>query len=106
MDPGFQGFGHSTTDADGAYRFRTIKPVPYPGRTPHIHYLVLIPGEGYLVTQLYVEGEPENARDFLFNRLSPEARIAASAPFTGDAQNGVLTAVFDVVLGLENITPV
>jgi protocatechuate 3,4-dioxygenase, beta subunit len=106
VDPGFQGFGHSITDADGGYHFRTIKPVPYPGRTPHIHYLVLIPGEGYLVTQLYVEGDARNAGDFLFNRLSEEARSAVSVPFTHDPQSGVLHAEFDVILGLENITPV
>jgi protocatechuate 3,4-dioxygenase beta subunit len=36
-DPGFQGFGASRSDRDGMLRFRSIKPVPYPGRTPHIH---------------------------------------------------------------------
>src|SRR5262245_32161743 len=40
-DPGFQGFGAMATDAEGRYAFRTIKPVPYPGRTPHIHFAVL-----------------------------------------------------------------
>ncbi|PLX45679.1 MAG: protocatechuate 3,4-dioxygenase, partial [Hyphomicrobiales bacterium] len=40
-DGGFQGFGHDITGADGSYRFRTIMPVPYPGRTPHIHVKVL-----------------------------------------------------------------
>src|SRR5439155_9219024 len=34
-DANFQGFGRFTTGSTGAYRFRTIKPVPYPGRTPH-----------------------------------------------------------------------
>ena len=106
VDPGFQGFGHSVTGKDGAYRFRTIKPVTYPGRTPHIHYLVMVPGEGYLVTQLYIKGEPLNQRDFLFSRLSPEAQDAASAPFRPDGSGGVLNASFDIVLGLENITPV
>src|SRR5947209_3509487 len=36
-DPNFQGFGRATTNGQGEYRFRTIRPVPYPGRTPHIH---------------------------------------------------------------------
>ncbi len=44
-DPNFQGFGHTVTDAEGRYRFRTIRPVPYPGRTPHIHIAVFPPGE-------------------------------------------------------------
>jgi protocatechuate 3,4-dioxygenase beta subunit len=37
VDEAFQGFGSTRSDAQGLYRFRTIKPVPYPGRTPHIH---------------------------------------------------------------------
>ena len=64
IDPGFQGFGHTLTDADGRYRFRTIRPVPYPGRTPHIHVAVTPPGGPTLVTQMYVHGEAGNERDF------------------------------------------
>ncbi len=105
MDPGFQGFGHTVTGADGSYRFLTIKPVPYPGRTPHIHYLVKVPDHGSLVTQLYIEGEPRNQRDFLFNRLSDAGRRAASTRFEPDSASGVLKASFDLVLGLENIVP-
>ena len=78
-DPGFQGFGASATGTEGEFGFRTIRPVPYPGRTPHIHLRVLDKaGAQRLVTQLYVEGEPLNARDGLFRRLSPEeaARIS------------------------------
>ena len=103
-DPAFQGFGHSTTGDDGGYRFHTIKPAPYPGRTPHIHYLVMIPGQGHLVTQLYVEGEPRNQSDFLFNRLSAESRRAASAKFEANPSSGLLKARFDIVLGLGNLT--
>ena len=43
-DPNFQGFGSTTVAEDGAYRFRTIEPVPYPGRTPHIHFRIRVPG--------------------------------------------------------------
>ena len=104
-DPGFQGFGHALTGDDGAYRFRTIKPVPYPGRTPHIHYLVVVPNHGHLVTQLYVEDDPLNRRDFLFDRLSEESKRAASARFEPGGADGALKASFNVVLGLGNITP-
>src|SRR6185436_2506562 len=38
-DVNFQGFGRFVTGSTGEYYFRTIKPVPYPGRTPHIHYI-------------------------------------------------------------------
>ncbi len=72
-DPGFQGFGHVVTNESGAYAFRTIMPVPYPGRTPHIHVKV-ISGGNELTTQFYIAGNPENERDSLFRRLSAEER--------------------------------
>lgn len=67
-DAGFQGYGYCDVDNDGAYAFRTIKPVPYSGRTPHIHLRVL-DGDGRerLTTQVYVAGEPRNGRDGLFD---------------------------------------
>jgi protocatechuate 3,4-dioxygenase beta subunit len=40
LDSNFQGYGQFITGSDGAYRFRTIKPVPYPGRAPHIHFAI------------------------------------------------------------------
>jgi len=100
IDPGFQGFGHAVTDAEGRYRFRTIRPVPYPGRTPHIHVAVRPPGAETFVTQLYVEGEARNSDDFLFQRIPAERRplvLADFAPGTGDAP---LQARWDILLGL------
>ena len=73
-DTGFQGFGHAKADAAGGFAFRTIVPVPYPGRTPHIHVKVLRGGREVLTTQLYRAGHPQNPSDFLFRRLAPEAR--------------------------------
>ncbi|MEP7296911.1 MAG: intradiol ring-cleavage dioxygenase [Burkholderiales bacterium] len=74
VDPGFQGFGSCVTDARGRYRFRTIRPVPYPGRTPHIHVRLRHPSWGDLTSQLFVAGEPGNARDFLYRSLSAADR--------------------------------
>ena len=101
-DPGFQGRGRVATGPDGGYAFRTIRPMPYPGRTPHIHVAVMTPGRAPLVTQFYVAGEPLNERDGLFNalrdprqresvllRLEPADRIEA----------GALLAGRDIVLG-------
>src|SRR6185295_6022556 len=68
-DAGFQGRGRVVTDATGRYVFRTIRPVPYPGRTPHIHFKVLAPGRNALITQMYVFGEPQNARDGVLNGI-------------------------------------
>lgn len=41
FDAAFQGFGHDITVDDGAFDFRTIKPVTYPGRTPNIHHKII-----------------------------------------------------------------
>lgn len=75
-DPNFQGYGVDRTDASGVFRFRTILPIPYPGRTPHIHVRVQPQGSRALATQLYLPGDPGNARDFLFSRLSAEEQKA------------------------------
>jgi len=76
FDPGFQGFGAVRSDAQGALRFRTIRPVPYPGRTPHIHLRLRHAGFGELSTQLFVLGDPGNARDFLWRALPAAGRVA------------------------------
>lgn len=101
IDPGFQGFGHTVTDAQGRYRFLTIRPVPYPGRTPHIHVAVYPKGDRPFVTQLYVAGEDRNADDFLYRRIPVEQRSLVTAAFepaaSGDA---ALTARWDIVIGV------
>lgn len=74
FDAGFQGFGAARSGADGVVRFRTIKPVPYPGRTPHIHVLVRHPSFGQLVSQLFIAGDPGNERDFLWRRVREDLR--------------------------------
>ena len=63
-DPDFQGFGRTVTDADGAYRFRTVRPVAYPGRAPHIHFALSDRRFATFYTQMYVAGAPENAQRF------------------------------------------
>jgi protocatechuate 3,4-dioxygenase beta subunit len=93
-DAGFQGFGRARTAVDGRFTFRTIKPVPYPGRTPHIHVKVVDQGFELLTSQLYLDGHPGNSRDFLFNRMSPEQQQQVSMRFDQDpAQTDVLLVV-------------
>src|SRR5437868_793489 len=67
-DANFQGFGRFTTGSTGEYRFRTIKPVPYPGRTPHIHVKVKKGNRELLTTQIFVAGQPQNDRDGVFRQ--------------------------------------
>ena len=69
-DDQFQGFGRSITDKNGHFSFRTIIPVEYPGRTPHIHLKLLNESENVLTTQLYIQGHPLNKKDFLFKQMT------------------------------------
>lgn len=100
-DPGFQGRGRTLAGSDGSFAFRTIRPAIYPGRTPHIHVLVSAPGRPEFITQLYVADEPLNARDGLFNRLSPAAReMVLLRPQPADSiEPGALLAERDIILG-------
>ena len=97
-DDRFQGYGQALTDADGAYRFRTIRPVPYPGRTPHIHFRVTGRGFSDLVTQMYVEGEPGIARDFLYGSLDPQERTAVTVRLDRAADGKALAGRFEIVV--------
>jgi protocatechuate 3,4-dioxygenase beta subunit len=101
IDPGFQGYGQFLTDADGAYRFRTIKPVPYPGRAPHIHFALT--GEDFapLVTQMYVAGAPENARDGLLNSISDRRLRERLIVDLNEGAEGALQGRFDIVLSTD-----
>jgi protocatechuate 3,4-dioxygenase beta subunit len=102
-DTNFQGFGRFETASTGEYRFRTIKPVPYPGRTPHIHVKVKRGGKELLTTQCYIRGEPGNARDGVLNGIrDPRQRESVIVDFAPvpDSKLGELAAKFDIVLGV------
>lgn len=104
LDLSFQGYGQFVTRGDGAYRFRTIKPVPYPGRAPHIHFAISGGDFEPLITQLYVAGAPENQRDFVLNGIPDvRARQRLIVPFGMDPGGpaGELTARFDIVLAAD-----
>ncbi len=95
-DPGFQGFGHDMTGADGRYLFRTIRPVPYTGRTPHIHVKVLIDGRERLTTQFYLADHPDNARDFLYRRIPTALRERVTMHFRPAQDGSVVEPVADL----------
>ncbi|WP_435020314.1 intradiol ring-cleavage dioxygenase [Tundrisphaera sp. TA3] len=101
-DGNFQGFGRFLTGSSGEYYFRTIKPVSYPGRTPHIHVKVRKGGKELLTTQFYIKGHPQNERDGVLRGVrDPKAResvCAEFAPLPG-SKVGELAARVDVVLG-------
>lgn len=96
-DPAFQGFGMQRVGADGRYRFRTIRPVAYGGRTPHIHVKVRQGTRELLTTQLYVRDEPHNARDFLWRQLRDmRDRDALTVPFESSSDG--FRAEFPIII--------
>ncbi len=100
-DQGFQGRGRVVVGGDGSYAFRTIRPVAYPGRTPHIHAAIAAPGRQPLVTQFYIDGEPLNERDGLFTALrEPRQRDAVMLRLepADRIEMGVFLANRDIVL--------
>ncbi len=107
-DSNFQGYGRFLTDRQGQYYFRTIKPVPYPGRTPHIHFAVSQGGKRLLTTQMFVNGFEQNARDGLFNGIGdPKLQELVSIDFKPieESKLGELAANFDIVMGLTPEDP-
>ena len=101
LDENFQGYGQAATDGTGGYRFVTIRPVPYPGRTPHIHFAVSGPGFPRFITQMYVAGEPQNERDSLLMSVrDPAARARLIVPLqpAPGTEPGALAGTFDIVL--------
>jgi protocatechuate 3,4-dioxygenase, alpha subunit len=111
LDPNFHGFGRTATDADGRFRFSTIKPGPVPGRggvvqAPHINLTVFARGLlKQLVTRIYFPDQPLNAGDPLLKSVPAERRatlIARAAEAGGADAAGVLH--FDVILRGANGT--
>jgi protocatechuate 3,4-dioxygenase, beta subunit len=101
-DSNFQGFGRFMTSSTGEYYFRTIKPVPYPGRTPHIHVKLKKAGQELLTTQFFINGHPQNRTDGIFQDaggpLDRELVLVDFKPMQ-DSKIGELVARMDLVLG-------
>jgi protocatechuate 3,4-dioxygenase beta subunit len=103
QDKNFQGFGRFLTGSTGEYLFRTIKPVPYPGRTPHIHFKIKQANKELLTTQCYIKDHPGNKRDGVLRGIrDPKALESVMVNFTPikDSKIGELAAKFDIVLGI------
>jgi len=101
-DANFQGFGRFLTSATGEYYFRTIKPVAYPGRTPHIHFAVKMKGREKWTTQCYIKGEAQNAKDMVLQGIKDaKARESVIVDFAAIKESKIseLAARFDIVMG-------
>jgi protocatechuate 3,4-dioxygenase beta subunit len=102
-DDNFQGFGRFTTGSKGEYRFRTIKPVPYPGRTPHIHVKVKKGSRELLTTQIFIAGHSQNAGDGVLRGIRDSLdRELVQIDFKPikESKIGELSARFDIVIGV------
>lgn len=102
-DTNFQGYGRFLTNRKGEYYFRTVKPVSYPGRTPHIHFAVSMNGQRVLTTQMLTRGNKANDQDGLFKRFKDnQSRAALTAEYKPlpDSKINELMVDFDLVLGI------
>jgi protocatechuate 3,4-dioxygenase beta subunit len=102
-DANFQGFGRFMTSSTGEYYFRTIKPVPYPGRTPHIHFKIKKGSKELLTTQCYIKGHRGNQRDGIYRGIrDAKARESVTIAFEKieGSKLGEFAANFNIVLGL------
>ncbi len=104
LDSNFQGFGVQTTDKEGRYRFKTIKPGAYPNdpswvRPPHIHFDIKGNSEN-LVTQMFFPNEPLNEKDYIYQALGSGKEIvtAKSQTLTKDLETDSLLFIWDIVL--------
>jgi protocatechuate 3,4-dioxygenase beta subunit len=104
LDPYFQGYSVQLTDAEGRYRFKTIKPAAYPTgpntmRPPHIHFDI-VGSKDRLVTQMYFPNEPLNERDDIFKQLGADkdAAIAKVLPPTKELESNSKLVMWDIVL--------
>ncbi len=96
--------GQQETDAEGRYRFKTVKPGAYPAtanwmRPPHLHFEVT--GKiNRVITQMYFPGEPLNDKDLLLQniRANKDSLIAKVLPLTADVEPSSLIVVWDIVL--------
>jgi protocatechuate 3,4-dioxygenase beta subunit len=107
LDPNFQSWAEMPTDAEGRFRFTTIKPGSYPVgedgwiRPPHIHFRVSRRGYHDLVTQMYFDGETLNEADRIRNELSAADQAAVTVAFepgSEAAEPGARIGVFDIRL--------
>jgi protocatechuate 3,4-dioxygenase, beta subunit len=102
LDKNFQGYGKFETSKEGEYRFRTIRPVAYPGRTPHIHMKVTKGDRELLTTQSYIKGDPRNDRDGVILAVKEQrlrdALMATYEPMK-ESKVGELKATFNIVVG-------
>ena len=99
-DSAFQGYGKVLTDGQSSYSFRTLKPVAYPGRTPHIHLKVATADGRRLTTQFYLAGDPQNERDFVYRGALRDARSRERIEMRLEPANGLEAGAFATTMDI------
>jgi protocatechuate 3,4-dioxygenase beta subunit len=101
-DQAFQGYGRMLAKSDGAYSFRTLKPVAYPGRTPHIHVKVATSDGRRLTSQFYIAGLSSNESDGIYRAAARDPRQRALIEMRLDPapglEPGALATTMDIVV--------
>ena len=116
LDPNFEGCGHTLTDAEGRYRFVTIRPGEYPWRNhhnawrpAHIHFSLFGPAFATrLVTQMYFPGDPLIPFDPIFNCTADETarnRLISAFDWETTLPDQALGYKFDIILRGRQATP-
>ena len=99
-DKNFQGYGKVTTNVDGNYRFRTIRPSGYNyngiKRTPHIHFKVTDGTKNIFTTQMYFAGEIENEQDMFLKNIKRKSSVIVEF---GTLPNNEKIGTFDIIVG-------
>lgn len=101
-DTNFQGFGRFSTGSTGEYYFRTIRPIKYPGRTPHIHFAVKMKGREKWTTQCYIKGEEQNEKDGVYKEIKDakqRANVTVDFARIPKSTLGEMAARFDIIMG-------
>ncbi|MEO8676940.1 MAG: intradiol ring-cleavage dioxygenase [Casimicrobiaceae bacterium] len=98
-DDGFQGYGVATTDADGRYAFKTIRPVAYGGRVPHLHLKLRTARGATLTTQVYIEGDAADRDPVLaWSPKGTREQLTMALAAALGREAGALSGNFDIVL--------
>jgi protocatechuate 3,4-dioxygenase beta subunit len=101
-DSAFQGYGRLLVKTDGRYSFRTLRPVAYAGRSPHIHFKVVTSTGRTLTSQFYVAGDAGNERDGVFRGIrDPRQRelVLMKLVPAPAIEAGALATSMDIVVG-------
>ena len=98
-DEGFQGYGAATTDGEGRFAFKTIRPVAYGGRVPHIHLKVRTAGGTALTTQVYIAGDATTGDPVLaFTSAETRQRLTMTVAPAQGREAGALAGTFEIVM--------